>query len=117
MTSPSELWLINFGEPYPSEPALTRPGLIVGPPTTFGEGFPVVFVAPVTSRARGLNYHIEVEASLESGLATTSYVQAEGLRSVSKARLIHPIGRIGPAEMTAVRVALARLLAFDARSA
>jgi mRNA interferase MazF len=116
MTFPSELWLVDFGDPFPSEPAHTRPALVVGPPATFGETFPLVLVAPLTSRGRGLNLHVEVEGTPESGLATTRYIQTEGLRSVSKARLIRRLGRISHAEMHQVRIVLARLLAFDARS-
>lgn len=115
MTSPSELWLVDFGDPHPSEPAYRRPALVVGPPEYFGERFPLVLVAPVTSTAHGISLHIEIEPTETSGLATTSYVQTEGVRSIGQTRLIHHIGRIDPLEMRAVRIALARLLGLDGR--
>ena len=117
MTSLSELWLIDFGEPYPSEPAHARPALILGPPHEFGERFPFVIVAPLTSTARGISLHVEIEPTLKSGLASTSYVQVEAVRSIAKSRLVHRIGSIDTIEMRSVRVALARLLSFDARFA
>ena len=75
MASVDDLWLTDFGEPYAGEPAMHRPALAIGPPDTFGTGFPFVIVMPLTTAHRALSLNVEVEASTDTGLDTTSYVQ------------------------------------------
>lgn len=95
MASIDDLWLVDFGDPYPGEPAAHRPALVLGPPDTFGPAFPFVIVTPLTTKRRGLSLHIEVEPTSESGLDEVSYVQCELLRSVNRKRLVHRLGTIG----------------------
>jgi mRNA interferase MazF len=102
MASTDELWLVDFGEPYPGEPASFRPALVIGPPATFGPTFPFVIVVPLTTTHRGLSLHVEVDptSSMTSmsptGLDRTSYVQCELIRSVSRRRLLQRLGAIDP---------------------
>ncbi len=94
MASIDELWLVDFGPPYPGEPASRRPALVLGPPDTFGAGFPLVILAPLTTTHRQLSLHVEVQANTATGLRHTSYVQCESIRSVNTRRLLHKIGTI-----------------------
>lgn len=94
MASIDDLWLVDFGEPYPGEPAAHRPALVLGPPDTFGAAFPFVIVTPLTTTRRGLSLHIEMEPTSENGLDETSYIQCELLRSISQRRLVHRLGTI-----------------------
>lgn len=94
MASINEIWLSDFGEPYPGEPARHRPALVIGPPDTFGPGFPFVIVLPLTTVHRALSIHVEVEASPDTGLDETSYVQCELIRSVNRNRLLRRLGVI-----------------------
>lgn len=94
MASPDELWLVDFGDPFPGEPAHHRPAVVIGPPDSFGADFPFVIVCPLTTVRRGLSLHVEVENTSPSGLDTTSYVQCELLRSVNQRRLVHHLGTI-----------------------
>lgn len=110
MASVDDLWLVDFGQPYPGEPASYRPALILGPPDTFGPGFPFVIVAPLTTTRRELSLHIEVEAALETGLDTTSYVQCELIRSINSSRLVHRLGTIGPETTNQVTTVIKTLL-------
>ena len=96
MASVDEVWLVDFGEPFPAEPAHRRPALIIGPPDTFGPDFPVVIVCPLTTNRRGLSLHVEVEPSSATGLSETSYVQSELIRSVNRQRLARRLGEIDP---------------------
>ena len=96
MASVDDLWLVDFGDPYPGESAAHRPALILGPPDTFGSGFPFVIVVPLTAVRRSLSLHIEAEASADTGLDTTSYIQCELIRSINRNRLVHRLGAIGP---------------------
>ena len=94
MASVDDLWLVDFGEPHPGEPAFQRPALVLGPPDTFGTGFPVVFVIPLTTKDRSLSLHVEVQATTETGLRQRSFAQCELLRSINKRRLIDRLGSI-----------------------
>lgn len=103
MASIDDLWLVDFGEPYPGEPVAHRPALVLGPPDTFGPAFPFVIVTPLTTTRRGLSLHIELEPTNENGLNETSYIQCELLRSINRKRLVHRLGSIDAD--TSVRVA------------
>jgi len=94
MASIDELWLVDFGDPFPGEPAHHRPAVILGPPETFGADFPFVIVCPLTTTRRGLSLHVEVEASETTGLSEISYVQCELLRSINRRRLVHRLGTV-----------------------
>ncbi len=96
MVSVDDVWLVDFGEPYPGEPAACRPALVIGPPEAFGSDFPFVIVTPLTTTPRGLSLHVEVEASESSGLNETSYIQCELIRSVNRTRLINRLGVVRP---------------------
>jgi mRNA interferase MazF len=95
MASVDDLWIVDFGEPYPGEPAAHRPALILGPPNTFGTDFPFIIVTPLTTAHRGLSLHVEVEPLPETGLDEVSYVQCELIRSVNRQRLVHRLGTVG----------------------
>jgi mRNA interferase MazF len=112
MASVDDLWLLDFGEPYPGESAAHRPALVLGPPDAFGPAFPFVIVAPLTTRRRGLSIHIEVEASDESGLDEMSFVQCELIRSVNRNRLVHRLGSIGPETSGRVAAVVKTLLDY-----
>jgi mRNA interferase MazF len=110
MASVGELWLVDFGERYPGESASRRPALVVGPTGIFGSSFPYLFVVPLTTSLRGLDLHVEVEPSTDNGLDSTSAVQCELLRSVSRRRLVHRIGVVDSKAMFAVDRILRTLL-------
>ncbi len=94
MASVDELWLVDFGEPHPGEPALVRPALVLGPPDYFGTGFPLVIVAPLTTTDRSLSLHVEVPSTTGTGLRQTSFVQCELIRSINGTRLLERLGTI-----------------------
>ncbi|MDO8403136.1 MAG: type II toxin-antitoxin system PemK/MazF family toxin [Pseudomonas sp.] len=94
--SPDELWLADFGDPFPGEPAHHRPALVVGPSRLFPETVPFVFVVPVTTTRRGLSLHVELEPTEASGLTHISYAQCEWVRSVNRRRLLTRLGIVDP---------------------
>lgn len=112
MASIDELWLVDFGEPYPGEPAAHRPALVLGPPDTFGSGFPFVIVTPLTTTRRGLSLHIEVEPGAGSGLDSTSYIQCELIRSINQRRLVHRLGVVDPQTGSRVASVVKTLLSY-----
>lgn len=110
MASVAELWLTDFGDPFPGEPAHHRPALVLGPPDTFGADFPFVIVCPLTSARRGLSLHVEVDATADTGLEHTSYVQCELVRSLNRRRLVHLLGTVDPVTCRHVRDVITTLL-------
>ena len=110
MASVNELWLTDFGDPYPGEPAFHRPAVIIGPPEIFGPEFPFAFVIPLTTTVRGLSLHVEIDAGSETGLDVASNAQCELLRSVNRRRLIHHLGSIDASTRARVDQILATLL-------
>lgn len=110
MASVDELWIVDFGDPYPGEPAAYRPALVIGPPGTFGAGFPFVIVTPLTTSLRGLSIHVEVGATPETGLDETSYIQCELIRSINRNRLQHRLGAVDPEVSNRVTAILKTLL-------
>jgi mRNA interferase MazF len=110
MASTDEIWIVDFGDPTPGEPALRRPALVIGPPESFGPTFPFVSVIPLTTTRRGLSLHVEIDSGDETGLREASLAQCELVRSVSRSRLIHRMGRVAPATGHAVRTVLRRFL-------
>lgn len=101
MASADEIWLVDFGDPYPGAPAHHRPALALGPPGTLGEALPFVIVAPLTTTRRGLSFHVEIDDPA-TGLGEVSYVQCELIRSINRRRLVHRIGILGPDERAEV---------------
>lgn len=110
MASVDEIWLVDFGDPYPGEPAYHRPALVIGPPGTFGADFPFVIVCPITTRRRGLSIHVELEPGAGTGLSDVSYVQCELIRSINRRRFVHRLGVIDVAAGTQVETTLRMLL-------
>jgi mRNA interferase MazF len=90
--SPDEIWLVDFGDPFPGEPAHHRPALVVGPSRLFPDTLPFVFVAPLTTTRRGLSLHVEIEPGPGNGLDQISYVQCEWIRSINRRRLVTQLG-------------------------
>ena len=60
----------------------------------FGLDFRFVLVCPLTTTRRGLDPHVEVEATADTGLDDTSYVHCELLRSINRRRLVNRIGAV-----------------------
>jgi mRNA interferase MazF len=112
MASIDDIWLVDFGEPYPGEPAHHRPALVIGPPDSFGADFPLVIVTPMTTTRRGLSLHVEVEPGPATGLDETSYVQCELVRSVARRRLLHRLGALDLATSLQVGNVVRTLLGY-----
>lgn len=97
MTTPEpsrgDVWLVNLNPTKGHEQAGTRPALVVSV-NLFNHGpAGLVVVLPITSKAKNIPFHVEVEPP-EGGLTLTSYIKCEDIRSVSKERLIQKYGAV-----------------------
>jgi len=112
MASIDELWLVDFGNPYPGEPAAQSPALVIGPSPAFGTGFPFVIVVPLTTTYRRLSIHVEVGPASGTGLDLTSFIQCELIRSINRNRLVRLLGLVGPDVSHQVRRIIRTLLDY-----
>ena len=103
-----DIWLIDLGNPIGSEAAFVRPAVVVGSPRMTG---PLALVCPLTTTPRDYPWRIEIDPDPVNGLARSSYVQAEHVRSVSTMRSVRRLGRIDVVRFEQVRRVL-RIL-FD----
>lgn len=111
MKQPSrgEVWWVDLAPVRGHEPTGRRPGLVVSV-DDFNRGpADLVVVAPMTSRMKGIPFHVEVQPP-EGGLQETSYVKCEDVRSVAKERLVSPLGRLSRSTMASVEDRLRILL-------
>ncbi len=112
MALPDEIWLVDFGEPFPGEPANQRPAVIVGPSRLFGDGLPFVIVVPLTTVHRRISFHVEIEPGAATGLSDVSYAQCELIRSISTQRLSHVLGRLSLQRAREIETVIKRLLDY-----
>lgn len=111
MTQPArkEVWLVRLDPTTGREQAGTRPALIVSD-DSFNQGFAdLVFIIPITSKAKPIRSHIPLLPP-DGGLNLPSFIMCEAMRSVSKQRLIKRLGIISTKTMTEVEDRLRILL-------
>lgn len=78
-----------------------RPVLVLSGASYNELGNEQLIVAAITSRQRGLPFHIPVGA--ECGLRTPSWVQSESVRAISVQHVIRQLGRSRPETVAEVR--------------
>jgi mRNA interferase MazF len=104
-----EIWQVDLDPVRGSEANKRRPAVIVSNDranaTAARLGRGMVTVVPVTGNTAKV-YPFQVRLSAQTGLAVDSKAQAEQVRSVSMQRLLHPVGRVSPAELAELDDAL-----------
>jgi mRNA interferase MazF len=100
-----EIWLLDFDPTRGHEQAGTRPALVLSV-NRFNSGpANLIIVCPLSSKNRSIRSHVEVEPP-EGGLATTSYILTEHIRSVSRDRLTRRLGVLNAERLEEVEVRL-----------
>ena len=88
-----EIWLVDLNPIRGREQAGIRPCLLVSV-DTFNRGpAELVIVIPITSKYRGIPLHVEANPP-EGGLNMRSFIKCEGIRSISKERLVQRLGTV-----------------------
>ncbi len=115
MTSPKpsrgDIWLLDLDPTRGHEQAGKRPGLIVSADPLNQGPAGLVIIVPITSRERGIPFHVRIEAS-EGGLRQVSFAKCEDVRSVSADRLMRRMGRVETCTMEKVEEGLRTLLSL-----
>ena len=104
-----EIWLADLNPTVGREQAGRRP-VLVASSDFFNRGFAqLVYAIPITSRDRGIRSHIRIVPP-EGGLTLTSFIMCEAMRSISRERLVKPIGVVSGTTMSDVENILRILL-------
>jgi mRNA interferase MazF len=105
-----EIWNADLDPTRGREQAGKRPVLVVST-DRFNEGpADLVVVLPITSKAKGIPWHVPLVAGAGTGLRTASFAMVEAIRCVSRERLAKRLGDAPTALMSEVEKRLRILL-------
>lgn len=93
MTRPQrgQLWFVRLDPTEGHEQSKTRPCLVISNNKFNHSVADLIIVVPVTSKNKHLSLHVPID-SLNSGLATDSFVMPEQIRAVSLKRFVEMVG-------------------------
>lgn len=91
--SRGEIWLVGLDPTKGREQAGMRPALVVSVDIFNHGAAEIVVVIPITSKAKGIPLHVEVQPP-EGGLTLTSFVKCEDVRSISISRMVKRLGTV-----------------------
>src|SRR3954454_15904431 len=105
-----EIWNADLDPTRGREQAGKRPVLVVST-DRFNEG-PAewVVVLPITSKAKGIPWHVALAAGGSTGLRTSSFAMVEAVRCISRERLAKRLGEAATATMSEIEARLRILL-------
>jgi len=104
-----DVWYADLDPTRGREQAGYRPVLIISV-DEFNKGpAELVIIVPFTTRRRALASRVPVEPP-EGGLAQTSFVRCEDVRSISKDRLSRRLGSVSPSTLAQVEDILGTLM-------
>ena len=96
-----EVWWAVLDPTRGREQAGRRPVLIVSVDRYNGGGADLVITMPITSRLRGIPYHVTVQPP-EGGLTAPSAILCDAVRSIAKERLESHLGTVSQSTMAAI---------------
>jgi mRNA interferase MazF len=96
-----EVWFADFALVRGHEQGGRRPALVISNNLLHLGPSKLVGLVPLTTRDRGVPAHIAV-APPEGGLSQPSVIMCDQTRTQSQDRLLHFLGVVSPATMTAV---------------
>lgn len=105
-----EIWNADLDPTRGREQAGRRPVLVVST-DRFNEGpAELVVILPITSKAKGIPWHVKLPAGGNTGLRTESFAMVEAIRCVSRERLVKRLGEATSATMGEAEARLRILL-------
>ncbi|MEJ7832445.1 MAG: type II toxin-antitoxin system PemK/MazF family toxin [Nocardioides sp.] len=110
MPTSGDVVRLDFGLPQGSEAGFPRPGVVVSAAKVLEHHPTVVQVVPLTSKIRGYDSEVLIEAGHTTGLEQDSSAQCQHIRSVAASRLGRPIGAVSSVQLRQIRETLAILL-------
>jgi mRNA interferase MazF len=109
-----EVWRVDFEPVRGHEQGRTRPALVISNDVLNQSPSGMVTVVPITTKARKLRSYLRVDPP-DGGLAQTSYVICDQVRTVSRDRLGRRFGMLSRAALAEVETRLKFLLGLPSR--
>lgn len=104
-----EIWSVDLSPVLGREQGGTRPALVISVDAFNAGPAELVVVLPLTSKVKGIPFHIAVHPS-EGEVTQTSCIKCEDIRSISKKRLRDRWGAVSPETLCQVEDCLSILL-------
>ncbi len=99
--SRKEIWTVELNPVRGHEQAGVRPCLVISV-DLFNHGpAGLAVVLPITTKHKGIPFHVEIIPP-EGGLAETSYIKCEDVRSLSLERFKNRVGTISAEKMALI---------------
>jgi mRNA interferase MazF len=105
-----EIWNADLDPTRGRDQAGKRPVLVVSTDRFNTGPAELVVVLPITSKAKGIPWHVALAAGGGTGLRTNSFAMVEAIRCVSRERLAKRLGDVTDAAMGEVERRLRILL-------
>lgn len=105
----AEVWQVDLEPVRGHEQGRPRPAVVVSADTFNAGPAELVVVCPMTTRARGIRFHVPVEPP-EGGLRVRSFVLCDQIRTVSTDRLTSRLGMLQAISLEAIEERLRILL-------
>lgn len=110
MLTSGDVVRLDLGTPIGSEAGLMRPAVVITAQRVLAQGPRVVQVVPLTTTIREWASEVTVPPDVAAGLQRESAAQCQHLRAVSTARVVAPLGNVGPVLLQQIRETVAVLL-------
>jgi mRNA interferase MazF len=110
-----EIWIVDFDPGRGSEQRGRRPALVLqNDAGNLHSQYLNTIVLAMSTKGRPIPFHIQIAPNPQNGLPEVTYVKCEQILTISKMRLHgqKPLGRLSPAEMRKVEVAVKLSLAL-----
>lgn len=107
-----EIWLVSLGAARKGEPGKNRPAIVLSADEIVAGTEHELFVIVPVSRSRAPSL-LRPKITPDDGIDGDSAAICRGIRAVSRARLVRPIGQVRPETMREVGHAVALILGID----
>ena len=109
--SRGDLWWVDWSPGRGSEQLGRRPALIVQTDAAnHNPRYPNTVVVTISTKGRDVPFHVPLQATQHSGLATPSLVKCEQVLTISKERLESRLGAVSERELAEVDEAMRLVL-------
>ena len=105
-----EIWNADLDPTRGREQAGRRPVLVVSTDRFNESPADLVVIVPITSKAKGIPWHVAIPPDRGTGLRTESHVMVEAVRCISRERLIKRLGEVTGSTLSAIETRLRLLL-------
>ncbi|MBA3508781.1 MAG: type II toxin-antitoxin system PemK/MazF family toxin [Thermoleophilaceae bacterium] len=107
-----EIWLVALGAARKGEPGKSRPAIVISVDELVTGVEDELFVVVPLSSSRSPS-PLRPPVGSQEGIDNDSAAICRGLRAVTRARLLRPVGRTSPETLGEVEIALAMILGLE----